>query len=81
MLLFKVQEFARDRGYDDTDTLDPNWVNRWKARKEIACKKLHGEAASVYQCEVDYWQKHRLSKLLKRFKAEEIFNADETAFL
>ena len=60
------------------DTLDANWVNRWKAREEIACKKLHGEAASVDQCEVDDWQKHHLLKLLKRFTAEEIFNTDET---
>ena len=51
-----------------------------KAREEIACKKLHGKAASVDQCEVrvDDWQKHRLPELLKRFKAEEIFNTDET---
>ena len=78
MLLLKAQEFARACGYDDTDTQDANWVNTCKAREEIACQKLHGEAASVVQCEVDDWQKHRLPELLKRFKAEEIFNADET---
>ena len=55
ILLLKVQEFARACGYDDTDTLDANCVNRWKAREEIACKKLHGEAASADQCEVDDW--------------------------
>ena len=56
MLLLKAQEFAQACGYDDIDTLDANWVNRWKAREEIACKKLHGEVASVDQCEVDDWQ-------------------------
>ena len=78
MLLLKAQEFVQACGYDDTDTLDANWVNRWKAREEIACKKLHGKAASVDQCEVDDWQKHCLPELLKWFKAEEIFNTDET---
>ena len=75
MLLLKAQEFAQACGYDVVDTLD---ANRWIAIEEIACKKLHGEVASVDQCEVDYWQKHRLPELLKRFKAEEIFNRDET---
>ena len=74
----KAQEFARACGCDDTDKLDANWVNRWKSRQEVVCKKLHGEAESVDQCGVDDWQKHRLPALLKQFKAEEIFNTDET---
>ena len=78
MLLLKAQEFARACGCDDTDKLDANWVNRWKSRQEVVCKKLHGEAESVDQCGVDDWQKHRLPALLKQFKAEEIFNTDET---
>ena len=53
-------------------------MNEWKAREEIACKKLHGEAGSVDQSEVDDWQKHRLPERSKQFKAEEIFNTDET---
>ena len=52
-------------------------MNRWNAGEEIAYKRLHGEAASVDQYEVDDWQKHRLPELLKRFKAEEIFNTNE----
>ena len=53
MLLLKAQEFARACGCDDTDKLDANWVNRWKSRQEVVCKKLHGEAESVDQCGVD----------------------------
>ena len=34
-----------------------NWANRWKAREEIVCKKLHGEAESVDHAGVDEWQK------------------------
>ena len=47
MLLLKAQEFVRACGCDDTDKLDANWLNRWKSRQEIVCKKLHGEAESV----------------------------------
>ena len=42
------------------------------------CKKLHGEAKSVYQDGVGEWQTHCLPALLKQFKAEDIFTADET---
>ena len=71
MLLLKAQEFARASGYENSEKLDINWVNRWKAREEIVCKKLHGEAGSE-------WQNHRLQALLKEFEPEQIFNTDET---
>ena len=47
-------------------------------RKDIVCKKLHGEAESVDQKGVDEWQTNCLPALLKQFKAEDIFNADKT---
>ena len=42
------------------------------------CKKLYGEAESVDQNDVDEWQTNCLPALLKQFKAEDTFNADET---
>ena len=42
------------------------------------CKKLHGEAEPVDQNGVDEWQTNCLPALLKQFKAEDIFSADET---
>ena len=78
MLLLKAQEFARASGYENSEKLDINWVNRWKAREEIMCKKLHGEAESVNQDGVNEWQNHRLPTLLKEFEPEQIFNTDET---
>ena len=42
------------------------------------CKKLHGEAESVDQNDVDEGQTNCLPTLLKQFKDEDIFNADET---
>ena len=76
--LKEAQEFARASGYENSEKLDINWVNRWKAREEIVCKKLHGEAESVDQDGVNEWQKHRLPTLLKEFEPEQIFNTDET---
>ena len=78
MLLLKAQQYASICGYDNVDKLDINWINRWKSREEVACKKLHGEAASVDEECVNNWYKNRLPILLKEFKKEQIFNADET---
>ena len=77
MLLLKAQQFASICGHDKVDKLDINWINRWKS-KEVASKKLHGEAASVDEACVDDWHKNRLPILLKEFKKEQIFNTDES---
>ena len=42
-MLLKSQDFVQACGYDNVNTLDANCMNRWKAREEIACKKLHGK--------------------------------------
>ena len=78
MLLLKGQEFAKEIGYENYKNLDMNWISRWKVREDIVCKRLHGEAASVGQQGADDWQRNRLSLLLKEYKAENIFNTDET---
>ena len=77
MLFLKGRQFASVCSHDNADKLDINWINRWKSR-EVACKKLHGEAASVDELSLDNWQKTRLPILLKDFKKEQIVNADET---
>lgn len=78
MLLLKGQEFAKEIGYENYKNLDMSWISRWKAREEVVCKKLHGEADSVDQQGADDWQRNRLPLLLKEYKAENIFNTDET---
>ena len=65
-------------GCGNPKTLSMSWINRWKVSKDIVCKKLHGEAETVGQNGVDEWQTNCLPALLKQFKAEDIFNADET---
>ena len=64
-LRLKAQQFAEACGYENPKTLDTNWINRWKFRNEIVCKKLHGEAESVNQQAVDNWQNSRLLEILK----------------
>ena len=65
MLVLKARQFASISGYDNVDKLDINCINRWKLREEVACKKLHGEAASVDEACVDDWHKNRLPILLR----------------
>ena len=49
MLLLKAQEYAEVCGCENPKKLNISWINRWKVRKDIVCKKLHGEAESVDQ--------------------------------
>ena len=78
MLLLKAQEYAEVCSCENPKTSNMSWINRWKWRKDSVCKKLHGEAESVDQNGIDEWQTNCLPALLKQFKAEDIFNADET---
>lgn len=68
MLLSKAQEFARECGYENAQKLDINWVNRWKAREEIVCRKIHGEAESFSQHGVCKWKNNRLSADVKEIE-------------
>ena len=38
----KACEIARQNGVEDTSKIDLNWINRFKARRGIVAKKLHG---------------------------------------
>ena len=61
MLLLKAQEYA-----EVCDCENPkSWINRWKVRKDIVCKKLHGKAESVDQNGIDEWQTNCLPALLQ----------------
>ena len=56
MLLLKAQEYAEVCGCENPKQLSMSWINGWKVRKDIVCKKLHGEVESVDQNGVDEWQ-------------------------
>ena len=78
MLLLKGQEFPKEIGYENYKNLDMNWISRWKVGEDIVCKRLHGEADLVDQQGAEDWQRNRLPLLLKQYRAENIFNTDET---
>ena len=63
MLFLKAQEFTRACGYDNSEKLHINWVNRWKIKEKVVCKKFHEEAESVDQDNVNEWQNYRLPTL------------------
>ena len=52
MLLLEAQKeyrYAKVCGCENPKKLNMSWINRWKVRKNIVCKKLHDEAESVDQ--------------------------------
>lgn len=53
------------------------WLESLKARHNIRCAALSGEAADVDPTVVDSWQK-RLEIILEGYQPEDIYNADET---
>lgn len=77
LLLQKARRFVTELDLGDPSELNPSWINRWKNRNEIVCKRLHGEAGSVDASVVDSWLRSRLPLLLQEFSPEDIFNCDE----
>ncbi|XP_060759521.1 tigger transposable element-derived protein 4-like [Neoarius graeffei] len=77
MLRLKAEYFARQLGHEDT-TISGGWVNRFKRRWGIGKVLKCGEAGSVDQDVVTDWQTGKLADFLKHYKAEDIYNADET---
>ena len=65
MLLLNAQEYAEVCDCESLKQLSMSWINRWKVRKDIVCKKLHGEAESVDQNGIDEWQTNCLPALLQ----------------
>ncbi|UYV74823.1 hypothetical protein LAZ67_12001144 [Cordylochernes scorpioides] len=54
------------------------WVEKFKARRNIAFKRLHGEAGSVDANSVATWKGGIIPSLLAKYSPQDIFNADET---
>ncbi|UYV80373.1 TIGD6 [Cordylochernes scorpioides] len=54
------------------------WLERFKARRNIAFKRLHGEAGSVDANSVATWKGGIIPSLLAKYSPPDIFNADET---
>jgi len=81
MIRLKGHEFALELGVDPADCAFSNgWLERFKVRHNIVCKKVSGEANSVDQNNTDVTRWHdRMKSILADTAPEDIFNADETA--
>ncbi|GBN45405.1 Tigger transposable element-derived protein 4 [Araneus ventricosus] len=55
------------------------WLEKFKRRHEIMAKVVSGESKYVDDNDSENWITETLSKILKDYKPENIFNADETA--
>ena len=44
MLLLKAKEYAEVCNCKNPKNLSISWINQWKVRMDIACKKRHGAA-------------------------------------
>ncbi|CAK9828167.1 Tigger transposable element-derived protein 4 [Anthophora retusa] len=77
MLKNKAEDLAKKLGHYDFKATD-GWLSRWKCRNNIKLKKEHGEENSVDIVNAVEWQSYRLPVLLQAFRADDIYNVDET---
>ena len=73
ILLEKARKIATDLQYDNTDKIDINWINRFKARHMVYTSKLHGEASAVNIEGLNEWKAHVLPSILENYKLENVF--------
>ncbi|UYV84487.1 hypothetical protein LAZ67_X002357 [Cordylochernes scorpioides] len=64
-------------GQDNFDASN-GWLEKFKARRNIAFKRLHGEVGSVDANSVATWKGGIIPSLLAKYSPQDIFNADET---
>lgn len=77
LLLAKANSLAKDLGYDDF-VVTTGFIDRWKTRHMIGMKKISGEENSVPEQAIGPWINNVLPDLLKKYKPEDVYNADET---
>ena len=54
------------------------WLYRFKIRRSLVYKSICGESASVTPEMTSDWKQNELPSLLERYKADDVYNADET---
>nr|XP_057918490.1 tigger transposable element-derived protein 4-like [Doryrhamphus excisus] len=77
MLRQKAEYFAKEFGHEDPK-ITTGWVDRFKKRWGIAKIRKCGESGGVDITVVEDWKREKIADILRRFKTEDIFNADET---
>ncbi|GBN32296.1 Tigger transposable element-derived protein 6 [Araneus ventricosus] len=77
-IIEKALQFAKALGYDEFRGSN-GWIEKFKRRHGIMPKVITGESKDVDDNDSENWITETLSKLLKDYQPENIFNADETA--
>ncbi|GBM38345.1 Tigger transposable element-derived protein 4 [Araneus ventricosus] len=77
-IIEKTLQFAKALGYDEFRESN-GWLEKFKRRHGIMAKVISGESKDVDDNDSENWVTETLSKILKDYKPENSFNADETA--
>lgn len=72
----KAKEIAEKIGYHGFSASN-GWLQKWRKRHNIAFKNISGEAADVSYADVTQFRT-TLSSILAQYRAEDIYNADES---
>ena len=73
----KAEEFTRKFGRPEFMPTD-GCLSHWKARHQIMFKRAHGKKCSTDTNEAEEWISMVLLQLLREYKSNNIYNADET---
>ena len=76
LLIEKGEEIAKSLGLTDFK-MSHGWIDRFKARHQIKCKVVSGEAASAKNIDITNWDT-TLKEILENYEPRNIYNADET---
>ncbi|GBN23535.1 Tigger transposable element-derived protein 6 [Araneus ventricosus] len=77
-IIEKALQFANALEYDEFRGRN-RWLEKFKRRHGIMAKVISGESKDVDDNDSENWITETLSKILRDYKPENIFNADETA--
>lgn len=72
----KATAFAHMMGKDVTISMA--WVQRFRKRHNIVFRKICGESQAIPKHMTDTWIENVFPEVIKGYKEDEIFNADET---
>ncbi|GBN59142.1 Tigger transposable element-derived protein 4 [Araneus ventricosus] len=76
-IIEKFLQFAKALGYDEFRGSN-GWLEKFKKEHGIMAKEISGESKDVDDNDSENWITETLSKILKDYKPENTFNADET---
>ena len=72
----KAREIAKELGITEF-TASTGWLDRFRQRHGIIYRQISGEAESVSEDVVETWISLSLKEIVKEYKPNEIYNADE----